>query len=86
VGAVVPGPLPRRVIKVRLGGVAEKVSDLFLGSVFYLGAFPWAAERSSLATSLSAAAPGYSELGPCPTTTENNSEMRGKGRELLEST
>ncbi len=36
-GAIVLGPLPGRVVRGGLGGVAEKVFDLLLDSVLSLG-------------------------------------------------
>jgi len=74
------------VIKAGLGGVAEKVFNLLLDSVLSLGSSSQAAERSSLASRLSAAAPRFFEFGPCPTTTENSSEMRGRGVEFFGGT
>ncbi len=85
-GVVVPGPLPGRVIRARLGGVAKKVFDLLLDSVLSLGSFSLAAERSSLAAGLSTIALRFSELGPWPTITENNSKMWGRGREFFGGT
>jgi len=75
VGAIVPGPLLGCVIRVRLGGVCEEVTDLLLGSIRVLGSLSLAAERTSLATSLSVATPKFSKLVPWPATTEKSSEI-----------
>ncbi len=85
-GVVIPGLLPGRMIKARLGRVAEKVFDLLLDLILSLGSFSLAVERSFFATHLSAAAPRFSELGLWPTTTENSFEMRGRGREFFGGT
>lgn len=85
-GAIVPGPLLGCVIRTRLGGVCEEVTDLLLGSILALGSFSLAVERTSLATSLSAAAPRFSKLVPWAATTEKSSEMRRRGTEFFGST
>jgi len=74
------------MIRAGLGRVAEKVFDLLLDLVLSLGSFSLVAERSSFASRLSAAVPRFFELGPCPTTTKNNSEMRGRGIEFFGGT
>jgi hypothetical protein len=86
VGAVVPGPLLGRVIRAGLGGVVKKVFAFLLDSIISLGSFSPTAKRSSFASRLSAIAPQYSKFGPWPTTTENSSEMRGRGREFFGGT
>jgi hypothetical protein len=85
-GAVVPGPLPGRVIRAGLGGVVEKVFNLLLDSVFLLGSSFLAAKRPSCASRLLGTTPKFTELGPWPTTTKNSSEMRGRGREFFGGT
>jgi hypothetical protein len=74
------------VIRAGLGGVAVKVFDLFLDAILSLGSFSLAAERSSLVAYLIAATPRLSEPDPCPATTEDSSEMRGRGREFFGGT
>ncbi len=86
VGAVGLGPLPGRVVRAGLGGVAEKVLDPLLGSIFSLGSLTLAEGGSFRASRLSAAAPRIFELGPLPAITKNNSRMRGRGAEFLECT
>ncbi len=85
-GAVGLGPLPGRVVRAGLGGVAEKVLDPLLGSIFSLGSLTLAEGGSFRASRLSATAPRISELGPLPAITKNNSRMRGRGAEFLECT
>jgi len=86
VGAIIPGPLLGCVIKAGLGGVCEAVTDLLLESVLVPGSLSLAAEKTSLATSLSATVPRFSELVLWPAITKKNSEMRGRGKEFFGGT
>jgi hypothetical protein len=61
-GAIVLGPLPRYVIRARMGGVPLKVFDPLLELDLSLESFPPATGSSSLVASLAAATPRFSEL------------------------
>jgi hypothetical protein len=86
VGVVDPGPLPERIVRARLVGVAKKVLDPLLGAVLSLESLILAAGSSFFASRPSAAAPRISKLVPLPVTTGNNSGMQGRGAEFLGST
>ncbi len=86
VGEVVPGLLPRCMIRAGLGGAVAEVVDLLFATFFLLGSLPLAAEESSLATCLTMVAPKFSEPDPCPTIIENDYEKRGRGRVFLGGT
>jgi len=85
-GALVPGPLPRCVIRVGMGGMPLKVFDPLLGSELSLEFFSLVVGNFSLVASLAATAPGVSELRPCLVTSWNKSARRGRGREFFGST
>ncbi|CAK9275674.1 unnamed protein product [Sphagnum jensenii] len=74
------------MIRVGMGGMPLKVFDPLLESVLSLKSFPSAVESSSFVARLAAVMPKFSELNPWPTTLEDNSAKRGRGREFFGGT